>query len=372
MKFTINKKDIVDIMAKVQGLTGRRSSLAITECVRIQVADNHAHLVATDLESCYAGTFPALVEAPGTIAISGRKFFEIVREFPTADIVVEESENRWISISNKKVQYHLMGMDPDDFPPTPTFESVDLLEIPADALKTMIEKSIMISGIGEDKKPHINGVLFESLTDAVPHQIRMVSTDGSRLCKYDLTYDGEKKLPAGTNILIPKKGLHEATKFLSAAGTVQIGIQDSYFIIQEPAETLAIRLLEGMFPPYHEVVLREEGYLIEVEKAIFHDMLKRMSILCTDKYRAAIFTFDSDVLLINATNPDIGESKEDMSIAYNGPKMEAAFNPRFFIEALNGVDDKKVVLNILNDEKPCLLVGTEDKSYLSAIMPMRV
>jgi len=372
MRFTINKRDVVDVMAKVQGLTGRRSSLAITECVRIQVADNHAHLVATDLESCYAGNFPAFVEASGTIAISGRKFFEIVREFPTSDIVVEESENRLISISDKKVQYHLMGMNADDFPPTPTFESVDLFEISAEALKTMIEKSIIISGIGEDKKPYINGVLFETFTDRETYRIRMVSTDGGRLCKFELTYNGEKKLPAGTNILIPKKGLHEATKFIKTTGAVQIGIQDSYFIIQGPAETLAIRLLEGEFPPYDEVVLREEGYLIEVEKATFHDMLKRMSILCSEKYRAAIFTFDSDLLLINAANPDIGESKEDMTITYNGPKIEAVFNPRFFIEALNNIDDQKVILNILNDVKPCLLVGVEDKSYLSAIMPMRV
>jgi DNA polymerase III subunit beta len=77
-------------------------------------------------------------------------------------------------------------------------------------------------------------------------------------------------------------------------------------------------------------------------------------------------------LIINATNPDIGESKEDMAISYNGPKMEAGFNPRFFIEALNCVDDNKLIINILNEEKPCLLAGVADKSYIGVIMPMRV
>jgi DNA polymerase III subunit beta len=372
MKFTINKTDIVDVMGKVQGLTGRRSSLAITECVRIQTEDTQAHITATDLETCYEGSFPALVETPGTIAIGARKFFEIAREFPSADILVEETEKQWVNIGNKKVQYHLMGMNADDFPHTPAFESVDMFAVPAAGLKKMIDKSIMISGIGEDKKPHINGVLFERMTDTSPGLIRMVSTDGSRLSKYDMVHGDKEKLPAGAGVLIPKKGLHEASKFLSGTGTVEIGIQDSYFIIKGTAETLAIRLLEGQFPPYADIVLREEGYPIEVEKEMLHDMLRRMAILCTDNYRAAIFTFDSDTLLINATNPDIGESKEDMAITYSGPKMEAAFNPKFFIEALNGVDDKKLIINIMNDEKPCLLVGAEDKSYLSAIMPMRV
>jgi DNA polymerase III subunit beta len=94
MKFTINKRDIVDVMGKVQGLTGRRSSLAITECVRIQASEDKVHITATDLETCYEGTFPALVETPGTIAIAARKFFEVVREFPSPDIMIHETEKQ--------------------------------------------------------------------------------------------------------------------------------------------------------------------------------------------------------------------------------------------------------------------------------------
>ena len=372
MKFTINKRDIVDVMGKVQGLTGRRSSLAITECVRIQASEDKVHITATDLETCYEGTFPALVETPGTIAIAARKFFEVVREFPSPDIMIHETDNRWINIGDKKVHYHLMGMNADDFPHTPAFDGGDLFDIPSAELKKMIEKSIIISGIGEDKKSHINGVLFERMTESVPGFLRMVSTDGSRLSKYDHMIPEDQKVPAGPGVIIPKKGLHEVSKFLGAGGNVQVGIEESYFIVKAPAETLAIRLLEGQFPQYSEIVMRQEGYPIEVDKEMFHNMLKRMSILCTDSYRAAFFTFDADQLIINATNPDIGESKEDMAISYNGPKMEAGFNPRFFIEALNCVDDNKLIINILNEDKPCLLAGVADKSYIGVIMPMRV
>ena len=61
-----------------------------------------------------------------------------------------------------------------------------------------------------------------------------------------------------------------------------------------------------------------------------------------------------------------------MAIDFEGDKIEAAFNPKFFIEAVTGVDDDKIVLNIVSENKPCLVDGTEDKSYSSAIMPMRV
>ena len=372
MKFTINKADIVDVMSRVQGLTGRRSSLAITECVRMTASDNNIHITATDLETGYEGNYSAQVDTPGTIAISARKFYEILREFPSQEILIDQSENRWINISNEKVQYHLMSMNPDDFPDLPDLEVTDFFEVQSADLKRMIEKSTIISGIGEDKKPHINGIWFERLTDRDPARIRMVSTDGSRLSKYDIVCNPEMTLPAGESVLVPKKGLHEVGKFLDAGESMRLAVQDSYLILKSATETFYIRLLEGQFPKYEEIIARAEGHKIIIEKEPFLNMVKRMSILCTENYRAAIFTFDTGCLVINATNPDIGESKEDMSIDYQGEKIEAAFNPRFFIDAANGIDEKQLEINIISEDKPCLMDGVEDKSYVSAIMPMRV
>jgi len=372
MKFIIQKNEIVDVLSKIQGLTGRRSSLAITECILIVADDNGLKVIATDLETGYEGKFPAAVEVTGTIAISARKFYEIVREFPSSEIVIEEKGNRIIDISNQKVQYHLKGMNPDDFPDTPEIESADFFNVESAVFKKMIDKTIVVSGIGEDKKAHINGVYFERLTDLKPAVVRMVSTDGSRLSKFDLTTAEDESLPAGESVLVPKKGLHEISKFLDANGTVQLAVQGSYFMVQSSSEKLYIRMLEGQFPRYEDIIFREDGYCIELEKEQFLNMLKRMSILCNDSYRAAVFTFDASDLVINATNPDIGESKEDMSIEFKGGKIEAAFNPKFFIDALNCLDDEKLIINLVSEDKPCLVEGLNDKSYLSAIMPMRV
>lgn len=372
MEIIVNKHELVDVLSKIQGLTSRRSSLAITECVRITTSDTHVELTATDLETCYQGIFPATVNEGGTIAISARKFYEIVREFPSSEIVIEEKDQRWINIGNKKVQYHIMGMKNEDFPDLPVLDDMDYFDVPCLDLKKMIDKSIIVSGIGEDKKPHINGVLFERFTDNAPNRLQMISTDGSRLSRYNYACSEDNEIPSGSSVLIPKKGLHEASKFIGASGTISIGIQGSYFVLKSPSETMAIRLLEGQFPPYQEVISIEKSQAIELEKEPFVNMLKRMSILCTDSYRAAIFTFTAQALIINATNPDIGESKEDMAIEYKGENVDVAFNPKFFIDALNCVDDKKLLIYISSEEKPCIIEGFEEKAYLNAIMPMRV
>ena len=71
MKFTINKFQIVNVLAKVQGLTGRRSNLAITENILIRSTNEGIHLTATDLETGFEGFYPASVEEEG--AVSGER-----------------------------------------------------------------------------------------------------------------------------------------------------------------------------------------------------------------------------------------------------------------------------------------------------------
>jgi DNA polymerase-3 subunit beta len=61
-----------------------------------------------------------------------------------------------------------------------------------------------------------------------------------------------------------------------------------------------------------------------------------------------------------------------MVIDYKGDPIEVAFNPKYFIETLNVMEEDKIELNIVNDEKPCLIEGLKEKEYLSVIMPMKL
>jgi DNA polymerase-3 subunit beta len=200
----------------------------------------------------------------------------------------------------------------------------------------------------------------------------MVSTDGSRLVLMDGDFDGEIQLKDGEGILIPKKGLNEINKFLGTEGAVQIGIKDNHFILKKEMETIIVRLLEGAFPNYEQIIVKDNGYVILVNKHQFLMMLKRMSILSSEDYKAAIFNFEKDALIISASNPDIGESKEDMPIEFEGESLTIAFNPRFFIDTLNVIDSEEAIVYLVNEEKPCLIFDKDDDSFISAVMPMRI
>ncbi len=376
MKFIINKTDILDVLSNIQGLTGHKSNLAITETVLIQTnpaSGGNIKIAATDLETGFIGSFPAKVESQGTIAINGRKIYEIVKEFPSNEININEIENHWVEISSAKggINYHIVGMNPDDFPEIPLIEDISFFKIKSQVLKKMIDQTLSIGVATDDRRVHINGIYFEKLKNNDQNIIRMVSTDGSRLSLVD--YISESAADGtGSGIIIPKKGLIEVSRFLDPEGTVQIGNKDNHFIIKKDTETITIRLLEGEFPEYSEIINKGDASIITIDKKMFLNMLKRMSILYSDSYKGVVFNFQKDKLIITATNPDLGESKEDMDIDYKGDEIQTAFNPKFFIDTLNIIDDDNVVLNIIDEQRPCFIEGKEDKQFLSVIMPMRI
>ena len=381
MKFTINKTDILDVLSNIQGLTGRKSNLAITETILIQTTGSDIKITATDLETGFTGSYPAKVDSQGIIAINARKIYEIVKEFPSNEININEIENHWVEISSAKggINYHIVGMNPDDFPEIPLIEDISFFKIKSAALKKMIDKTLIISVATDDRRVHINGIYFEKLKNNDQNIIRMVSTDGSRLSLVDYTCPTDSMQvsestagESGSGIIIPKKGLIEVSRFLDPEGTVQIGNKDNHFVLKKDTETITIRLLEGEFPEYSEIIDKGDANIITIDRKMFLDMLKRMSILYSDSYKGVVFNFQKDKLIITATNPDLGESKEDMDIDYKGDEIQTAFNPKFFIDTLNIIDDDNVVLNIIDEQRPCFIEGKEDKQFLSVIMPMRI
>jgi DNA polymerase III subunit beta len=417
MKFSVNKTDIRGVLGRIQGLTGRRTNFAITETVLLDAADGELRMTATDLETGFEGRYPAVVEEPGVIAVNARKLFEIVKDFPSELIRVAEVENRWIEIGDQAVEYHLVGLDPEEFPDMPSVAEARFAELPADVLKRMIECSVIIAPPPEDNRAHVTGVYLERIVpegdarsgsddpldapessdagepypdeeypepefeadggdapapaagDAV---LRMVSTDSSRLSTVDHPLAGGAGLALERGVIIPKKGLQEVAKFLEGDDPVGVAVMNSHFIAKKAAETVTVRLLEGDFPRYAEIMAQSGGTDILMNRQLFLMTLRRMSILSNEKYNGVIFDFSEGRLLVSATNPDLGESKEEVALEYEGEPMSLAFNPKFFIDALGVIGDDRVIVHIINADRPCRVRGENDARYVSVIMPMKL
>jgi DNA polymerase III subunit beta len=372
MKITLKKSKILDVLAKIQGIAGKKTSSAIISCVLIKALEDGLKIYVTDYETGFIGFYPAEVESEGAIAINARKLYEIVRDFPTDEILVNEVENFWIEIGNDNVQYHLVGMNPDSFPEVPEIEKIPFIEVEARYFKKMIDKTSMMTASVEDKRPHVLGVCLETIQKEDENWIRIISTDGNRLAKVDYPCVNEYALTLDRKVLVQKKGINELSKIIIPHGTLFLGILENKLFIKQQQETVSIQLINGIFPDVSDILFIKDARQVILNKQLFMMMLKRMSIFSTEDYKGVIFNFNEDKMIITSTNPELGESKEEMFIIYTDSRIEVAFNPRYFVEALSVIEEEQVVLSIVDDQTPCLVEGEKDKSYLCVIMPMKI
>lgn len=372
MQITIKKDDVSEVLSRIQGLTGKKTSLAITENALIKTGEDGITITATDLETGFEGFYPAEIQKPGVIAINSRKFNEIVKNFPTAEINIQELENRWIEISSQNVEYHIVGMDPEDFPHVPKVDNLDLTVVDSAMFKKMIDKSVAVAVSGSERRAHLIGVLLAFLEKDGEKIARMVSTDFKRLSKVDYSCGPEAVLPGEKSVIIPKSGLGEVQKYLESEGNVEIGIKENHFIVKKENEYAIVNLMDGTFPPYEELLQTDPEYDIVFDRSRLVMMLRRMMILTSEDYRGVIFHFNNDEFTIRTVNAVLGESKETMHIDYDGEPREIAFNPKYFLDAINFISQDKVVLNIKDDANPCIVRGDQAFDYINIIMPMKI
>ncbi len=372
MKFSFNKKEIVDVLSKIQGITGRKTNLTITSDILIKAMGSQITVTANDLETVFLGTYEAQVEKEGVLSINSKKFFEIIREYPENIIQVNEIENRWVEIGEKDSIYHIVASDYKNFPQTPVIENIDYISISPKDLKKMIEVSSIVGFSGEEKRIYVIGSLIDKITKDDTSKLRIISTDSRRLHCFEADFKGDLDLPE-ESIIIPKKGLSELTKFIdSSKDEINVGIKDNHFIFKTENESIMIRLLEGEYPDYKPVINYEGMIPVEMDKTMFYTLMKRVSILTSDDYKSVVLNFKNNELIVTITNPEIGESKEQMMISFEADEIKTAFNPKYFMDALNMFENDTVVLNVKDSKSPCIIKGLEDDKLICVIMAMHI
>ena len=374
MKFVIEKNVFIKGISKIQGITNRKTDFPITASVLIRAQGMNISVYATDLETGFEGFYEADVEIEGQVAVLSKKLFEIIKDFPSNFIQLETVEGKMLKISasdeNTRAEYHMLCADPDDFTILTNIDDLVFNEVDALILKEMIERTL-ITGISDDDRAHLIGIYME-----IPEEnnsiLRMISTDGHRLIKVDRTCEIKVDIPMDKGILLSKKGMSDLLKILEAGGQLELGFRENNFVAKKDQETIVTRLLEGDFPDYREVIPEPIDTRMKVSKKAFLSLMKRMMILSNDRFRAVVFNIQSDKIEISATNPEIGDSKEELPIDNNGATFEVAFNPRFFIDSLNEIEFETVILKMANEKEPCVMYGEDDPDFISVIMPMTV
>ncbi|MGA2260632.1 MAG: DNA polymerase III subunit beta, partial [Acidobacteriota bacterium] len=86
MEFTVKRNLLLNELNLVQGVIEKKSTIPILSNILLEASGNALGITATDLDVSICCGCSAEVNAPGTLTVSARRLFDIVRLLP------EESE----------------------------------------------------------------------------------------------------------------------------------------------------------------------------------------------------------------------------------------------------------------------------------------
>jgi DNA polymerase-3 subunit beta len=345
--------------------------MPILSTILLTAKGDGLEVAATDLELGCQQIMAAEVVQEGSVTISGRKLFEILKESKSDLFHIKEKESNRVLMTDDVARFELACLPADEYPSFVEPEGTVMMNIDGDLLSEMINKTIYSVTVDEAGFK-LSGVYVEKVEKEGKTVLRMVSTDGHRLSMIDKEIPQIDSLNLADGAMIPKKGMSELNKLASEGGSILIGFKEKNCVAKRENVLLVMRLLEARFPDYQAVLPKESKFSVSVSRSSLLDAMRKMLILSNERYRAVKIALENDTMELVSTNPDLGEAQENMAVEYRGERMEAGFNPRYFIDALQAMESEEVSMGFVDNTKPCILTGEGDDGFLGLIMPMRV
>jgi DNA polymerase III subunit beta len=367
MDIRIDKNQLLRGLYLAHGIADRKSTMPILANVLLRTEGKDRILcAATDLNVAVMASLPAKVDKEGGLTVAARQLYEIAKGLSADEVHLRRTEQNWAEIRAGRAEFKVVGMIDREYPKLPAVAEAQTSKVDAAVLREMISKTIF-SVSQDETRQHLAGVLFECDGQTA----RMVSTDGHRLSKVGRPMPGGPALPQG--VIIPRKGVAEIRRALEGReAPCEIGIYQGHFVLKVEDIALTVKLGDGQFPPYDQVIPKENDRVIMVGRDLLLEAMRRVSIMASDKTWGIRLALDKGQLSIEADNPDLGNAREKLEIDYKGGPMAVGFNARYFIELLSEIASGDVKLELAGELDPAVVRPGDGSDYLGVVMPMRL
>ena len=374
MKIRIARDELLTGLQRVQGIVEKRNTMPVLSNILLETKQDGIELVATDLEIGVRGHYKADVQQAGSVSLSARKLYELLKEVADGEITLTTQENNWVQIQAGRSQFKIVGMAASEFPALPTIEREGRVAIPGSGLSSLIRKTLFAVG-DNDARYILNGLLISLHSSEKKVTMKLVGTDGHRLAvaESDLTQSAGTDLPKEIKAIIPRKAAQEIRRLLEEEeGEPLLGFTKNLVTFQKSGLFLTSRVMEGTYPNYQQVIPKESTKKALIERTALEGALRRVAVLSKDKTNAVKVLLQNGSITLHTSSPDVGEATEDLPAQYRGESLTTGFNARYLLDALAVMDGDSVNLEISSPLSPCVLRSEGDPGFLCVVMPMKI
>jgi DNA polymerase-3 subunit beta len=367
MKFTCNQQVLAKALNIVSKAVTSKTTIPILKGILLNVSEGQLVLTASDLDLSIEKTvLDVNIEKEGSVVVLSKLFTDIIRKLPNEDILIHQNEDKSVLIKTSVSEFNIMGLSPDEFPSSGEVEEEYKLIFEKELLKDMIRKTVFSASIDESK-----GIITGVLIELEENGTNMIALDGFRMAVVREDMKNQNK----SRIIIPAKLLNEVNKIIIDSE----GDENIEFILSKKKAAMIfentkvfIRLLDGEFIKYKDILPKEVKSKISVNKAMLFESIERAAILSREgKNNLIKFAFGESILTITSRSEE-GNVKEEIPIIREGNEIEIGFNSKYILDVLKAVEDEELILELISSVKPCVIKPASGNKFEYLVLPVRI
>ena len=387
MKLTCERAALLEAVSLAGVLASARAAKPILQNVKLEATGGHLDVLGTDLEVGIRYRVENLeITEDGEAAVNAARLLGIVRESQDEKLLIEVTEKTCV-IKGSDSEFDLPTDDAGEFPEIPGFEDKGQVKITRSELSDLVTKTAFAAA-SESTRYALNGVnvVFGA------NKMEMVATDGRRLA-YAKCKAAGATAEMGT-VIIPTKALLQFLRLPSvkdgsegepeegqakkpvkkskkgSGESALISVKDNQVRLQSGNGLVVSQLVEGQFPPYHEVIPKDSNKKATLVRESFLSAVRRAALLTTEEARSVKLSFGTGKVILRSQAPEAGTATVELGMKYEGEPIDISFNPNFLTEALRVMTEEELTLEMSEPSRPAVMRG--DGDYLYVVMPINV
>ncbi len=378
MRATVERSHLLRSLSHVHRVVERRNTIPILSNVLIRADGSKLTLKATDLDLEVTDTVAAEVGQGGATTVPAHILHDIVRKLPDgAEVSLDTGDGSQLTLKSGRSRFTLQVLPETDFPDLTTGEFPTRFQLPAAALKKLIDRTQFAIST-EETRYYLNGIYLHAVAVDKKPMLRAVATDGHRLAQAQI--EAPKGAEKMTGVIVPRKAVGEIQKLVEGAGedAVDVEISDTKVRVTIPGSggagdvVLTSKLIDGTFPDYGRVIPQGNDKIMKVGRGEFRDAVDRVSTISSERGHAVKLGLSDGKMTLAVNNPDSGNATEELGVDYGADDIEIGFNSRYLLDVADQLESGNSEFRFADPGSPTLILDEGATDALYVLMPMRV
>jgi DNA polymerase-3 subunit beta len=402
MKVICDRGALMDAVNSVAGVVPTRTPTPALSCVKLVArkvgSAGELTLSGTDAETSLHLTLTQVdVQQAGEVAVPADKLRAIISAEDGEPTLTIETEGDQCHIRGTNAHFRVFAYPAKDFPAMPDFGAAVSGSGPdpakavftqsAAGLMELVSRTVFATA-RETSRYAINGVLLKRNGK----KLEMVATDGRRLALSRSELTGASAKGDAVTCIIPTKALNIVMKLArDPEENVRMAISDTrIFFAFEPASpaggsketdkhpapraVLSSVLVEGTFPPYEDVIPKDQDKKVVASRDELGSAVRKASVLTNEESRGVrmAFTSKDKKLTLSSRAPEMGESEISIGLSkFEGDDIEISFNPTFITDVLKVIPEQDVIVELKAPNRPGL-IRLANNEFVYVVMPVNL